>query len=501
MKRLYLFCLPVLILAFILFASGCDNGTTDDSPVGYPDPYETSFPYVAQNLNAKLASGNKTPQFWEVIWHLSRSTNAAWTESSPWDGGDNNSQVNLGSFINSEWGTRTGVIWEPVIKYFELPGEGEVGAVYWPKIGMKDALVKYWDDKGLKKVSFDTVREDPTDTDLNDDYYLYYPKEVDVDGATKYPLIVLFHGGGESAVQSETFGFGDIAARDKVFLLAAESNNGPTPASGAASVNGGRIDTALKYVLDNYPIDEFRVYTAGSSMGGGASRFYASTSLDATIVANSDRPVKIAAAAVMDQPFSLYTLGNTGTTATNAIDAIKEYGMPVVYLGGLADMYGMYNVQTAGYFMTHEGASPLVAYINAGWPNYVEGFNKLMEAHGITGKDLSASAASGPPGSAPASQTRFSVANAVANADGTLKDDATAVEEATYWTGYPYDVTEIVTTYGPKVYKSGFTGKDQLLSIVVENRPHMPSGYDAELLWAFMKQWKRDADGKAVKIN
>jgi hypothetical protein len=363
---------------------------------------------------------------------------------------------------------------------------------------MDSKLVKYWADKGLTKKSFNTVRDDSANVDLNDDYYLYYPTGADTDtSGKKYPLIILFHGGGEAAVQTETFGFGDIAIRDKVFLLAAETFNQGT---GPGSVSGGFIDTALGSVLNNYPIDKERIYTAGSSMGGGASRSYASSSLNASIIAGSNRPVKIAAAAIMDQPFSLYTLGNTGTVADSAIPFIKQYGMPTVYLGGLADMYGMYNVRTIGYFMTHEGASPLVSYIQASWPDYVTGFNKLMEAHNITEKDfVAASGGGGGGGGGTPAVTRASVANGAANADGTFKNDGIALE-ATYYTGYPYDTSTIDTFYGTKVYKSGFTNKNDLLNIVVENRPHMPSGYDAELIWAFISQWKRDSiSGMSVK--
>jgi hypothetical protein len=457
----------VIVLIFGLVLAGCDNGTTTHG--GYPYPYEKSFPYLGQNLGVKMWDGNKTPLFKEVIQHLGRSTNAAWTASSPWAG--DNSEVHLDAFINSPWGERTGDLWKPFIENFVLPNEGEQTYQYWPRVAMAPNLVKYWADKGLTKKSFNTVLDDGTNTNLNDDYYLYYPTGADQDVSKQYPLIILFHGGGEAAVQAETFGFGDIAIREKLFLLAAETPN---------AVDGALNDV----VLENYPIDEKLIYAVGSSAGGSAARQYANYSLDPEY----DRP-EIAAVAIMDQPFSLYTLMYTGGTADAAIPLIKESGMPTVYLGGLADMYGMYNVHTSLYFVSHEGASPSSRYINPGWPDYVTGFNKLMEAHDITGKDFSSSQ--------PA-VTRFSVANSAANADGTFKNDETALE-ATYYTGYPYDTSTIVTSYGPKVYKSGFTGKDDLLNIVVENRPHMPCGYDAELIWTFISQWKRGDGGESVK--
>lgn len=116
----------VLVMVLGIILAGCDNGTTTYG--GYPYPYETNFPYVGQALGAKMWDGNKTPLFKEVIQHLARSTNAAWTASSPWDG--DNSEVHLDAFINSKWGEQTGNLWKPVIEYFVLPAEGEASYQY-----------------------------------------------------------------------------------------------------------------------------------------------------------------------------------------------------------------------------------------------------------------------------------------------------------------------------------------------------------------------------------
>jgi poly(3-hydroxybutyrate) depolymerase len=452
MKKLRLFGLPVLMLALVacMFAA-CDNGTTTTVEIPeYYALYHVSFPYYDQSLGIKMWNGNLQPTLVEVIQHLSRLAGSLaenWFNTSAWDG--DYSQIKVNDFIRSAWGEQTANLWKPIIETSTAPGAGESNADYWYRVSTNSVMVSYWDSIGLTKVA----NRGADATDINDDYYAYYPKGANTDtSGKKYPLIILCHGGGEAAAQVESWGFCQIAAKEKLFLLAPEN-------SGSFTDPAVNINTYLDEVLDKYPmIDQTRIYITGSSMGATSAGRYA--------YANATR---VAAVAPMDQPVS------SGGVASNLPDDlaanIATYKMPTVFVGGLADMYGLYNVNTRNYFLTHPGA----------WENtdiygvdHVDGWNRLMTAHGITGNNI------------------VDVAARLANAD------APGALEITKYTGYPFDREEISTVYGTKVYKGIFDGNERLISYVVENRGHMPSGYDANLIWDFFAQWRR-VDGESVR--
>jgi|GEM_PF-3195659 len=447
-----LFTISLMALT-VLMSVSCTSvqkaKTPELSEVELKKLYNMPFPYYGQAMSAKMWDKETNPVFPKVIQHLSRSTNDVWTESSKWDG--DNSEVNLDKFINSEWGVQTARNWYPFISTVVEPNPGEKSADYWPRESMNPALVAYWKDHGLTK-----VYEAGAPDSIDDDYYVYYPNGADKEKSAKYPLVILFHGGGEAASQVETFGFCPIAAKEKFFMLAAET-------FGPRENRVGNMDSIVSKILASYPmIDVSRIYAVGSSMGGSSASLYAFT-----------HTTTVAAAGVMDQPVSLNTVANNPASEQQEKD-IEKNGMPVVFVGGLADMYGLNNIRTKDYFYSHEGSSP--NSINTHWADYVSGFNRLMKAYGVAGKDF------------------IDITSRQANSDrpGAL--------EVTYYTGYPFDKSIISSEYGVKIYRNTFTNQERLLSIIVENRPHMPSGYDAQMIWEFISQWKRDIEtGKSVK--
>ena len=45
-------------------------------------------------------------------------------------------------------------------------------------------------------------------------------------------------------------------------------------------------------------------------------------------------------------------------------------------------------------------------------------------------------------------------------------------------------------------------GSEDMALYLVENRPHMPCGYDAENIWSFISKYSRNAETKkSEKIN
>jgi hypothetical protein len=156
-------------------------------------------------------------------------------------------------------------------------------------------------------------------------------------------------------------------------------------------------------------------------------------------------------------------------------------------------MYGMFRIRSkdgetvpSAYFLAHEGSAgieggqpytggPPAPAGSRTYPDYVTGWNKMLEAYGASSDYYFA---------APPSTTRLE------NAKAAIQDSIT------YWTGYKFDKTEVDTQYGCKVYKNTFNGVDDFLAVIVENRGHMPSGYDANYIWDFLSQWKRNTNTK-----
>jgi hypothetical protein len=234
-----------LLVAAIFSLTGClmeddggggSYGPTDDT-YDYPLKflYEHHFSYT-RNSNA-IFPGNPYPTLAEVIKFLAG-------EDSLWE-----TEVDIYAYVNSKWGEQTAKLWQPYIQYWEKP--------------MDTGLITYWNNRGLTKIKLDGG----TAQNISTDSYIYYPKGADQDTSDKkYPLVLLFHGGGEPAYQVETFGFCQIAAGEGLFLAAGETNS------------AANMHNLMNYMLDTYPmIDQERVYAVGSSQGGGAANNFSLT--------------------------------------------------------------------------------------------------------------------------------------------------------------------------------------------------------------------------------
>lgn len=346
-------------------------------------------------------------------------------------------RVDDDKFINSALGEKTAEIWYPHMLYEDQMDQG---------------LLDYWAEKGLKKEAF---YDDENGDSIVGDYFVYTPTSAE-QPENGYPVIVLFHGGGEVAYQTETFGFCDIAAREGIILVAADSwGTGSTDEE--FSMNANNI---LKVLKENYPVDESRIYSVGSSGGGNSAMRFA--------IANID---EIAAASVMDQPVSLNTRWFTVTD--EQVAEMQEKTLPMVWGGGTADCNGLHGIltdngrgeMTTDFFESSEGAEE----------QFISGWNSLMKAFGIEGKDIT-------------SRLDF------------LENPANKAEELD---GYPFDnVTDIDTTGTSPTYECTMNGSEDMALYLVENRPHMPCGYDAENIWSFISKYSRNAETKkSEKIN
>ena len=189
-----------------------------------------------------------------------------------------------------------------------------------------------------------------------------------------------------------------------------------------------------------YPVDTSRVYATGTSMGGMAS-----ISLVAAY------PELIAAIAPSDIAPSL--------TADDAqIARLQELVMPMNFTTGLADKYAPY---------------PLSADSEK-----IEGYNQLLSA-----LDLQAYA--------------MDYAESV-----TLANESVDIVE--HATGVRFPNVKAVNYENNRLYVCDFENEDgvALLRInLVENKPHMFVGYDAQNAWNFLKQFSRNQKTGALEIN
>ncbi len=325
-------------------------------------------------------------------------------------------RVDINAFVNSALGEQTAELW-----YEHM--------LYSTEEQMDEGLLEYWEEMGLLKEVY--YAEDTAD-EITCDYYVYSPifTEEPEDG---YPLIIIYHGGGEAAYQIETFGFCEIAAVEGIVLAAPEDFN-----------DQESTDAIIAAVKEDYNIDPSRVYIVGSSGGGSNAMSFA-----------MGHQAELAGAAVMDQPVTTAT--RWYEASQEELDEIREYGFNMVYLGGTADMYGLYGVQDQWFFQSSEGAED----------QFITGWNDLMYAYDIEGKDIT---------------SRLDFAEDPAN-------------EAEEYAGYPFDNVEDIDESGTSpIWKCTMNDVDTLTLYLVYNRPHMPSGFDAQNIWSSLSQYSRNLE-------
>ncbi len=90
-------------------------------------------------------------------------------------------------------------------------------------------------------------------------YVTFYDKDLDLHGK-KVPLMLVFHGGGDSALATASIAeWPEIGQREGFITVAVERH---------MSVSAGETIALLDHLLEEYPIDPGKVYATGFSMGG-----------------------------------------------------------------------------------------------------------------------------------------------------------------------------------------------------------------------------------------
>lgn len=379
---------------------------------GETDGYNYGLKYLYDVVSYK-PDWTASPTLREVLEHLSTGRNEGDTARCDTD-----------AFINSPMGEKT----------------AELHYTYstWRGDQMNADLVAYWERNGLRKEAF----YEEENGDIIGDYFVYSPTKTE-QPEEGYPLVVMFHGGGEVAYQTETFGFCQIAASEGAILVAADTFNVNADTNEEKYAN---MNAIIDKVKAEYPVDASRVYVVGSSMGGANAMGFSISNLK-----------DVAAVGVMDQPASLST--RMWKASEENIEEMQAYELPMIYVGGTADMYGLCGTQDYDFWDTSEG----------GEDSFIDGWNNLMTAFGIEGKELTA-------------ESRRE-----------LIQNPTSPSEQ--YAGYSFDTVVDLDESGLNpTYKCTMDGVDNLELVVVVNRPHMPCGYDAENIWAFISQYRRNPE-------
>lgn len=178
---------------------------------------------------------------------------------------------------------------------------------------MNPAVVKYWEERGLKKELFEQDHDGGMFS-----YSVFTP--LCIKPSKKYALIYFSHGGGVFNNQAETYGFNTLAPVEKYIIV--------YPNNGGRSNNN--IDTEFPRIIEelkkqNRPIDWERVYCVGFSSGS-----------DASAVAACTCPELAAAVGILPggQPFKDLKF----YTGPEYYETSKGYRIPGVFVGGTMDI-------------------------------------------------------------------------------------------------------------------------------------------------------------------
>ncbi|MCI7812431.1 MAG: hypothetical protein SO016_06435 [Lachnospiraceae bacterium] len=70
--------------------------------------------------------------------------------------------------------------------------------------------------------------------------------------------------------------------------------------------------------------------------------------------------------------------------------------------------------------------------------------------------------------------------------------------------GMRVENTSILHYENNRLYYNSFTNEDgieDLVLVIVENRGHMPSGFDAEIVWEFLSQFSRNPETGELMVS
>ena len=304
-------------------------------------------------------------------------------------------------------------------------------------------LLRYWSDRGLKKELFNSDGKSGFDAPYA--YSVFTP--LDMDPEKRYALIYFSHGGGQSIEWAEHYGFNTLAAVEKYIAVYAQ--------------NGGRsndeADAEFPRIIGEllergYPIDRERVYCAGFSSGS-----------EAAVAAACTHPELAAAVAVLPDGLPFKDLGFH--TGPEYYASTRGYRIPGVFIGGTKDICAF----PAQWMLGYNGAA-----LGAGT---VENAVKNLD---IWLREI-AQAESAPALTRPGIEELLQHSGDPVEREFGLRFDRPCAfrAEGTDWLGGDFFGTD---------------GAPVMRMLRAEGVPHIVWSSQANLVWDYLKHFRRDAE-------
>ena len=175
-----------------------------------------------------------------------------------------------------------------------------------------------WEEMGLTvdigyvtvSVSPDNCGDDRDEKEHKIGYVAYYNNGLTAKGE-KLPLVLCFHGGGDSAMCMVSLAEWHLVVNKYDFLLVSVEHHMNSTAT--------EVMALLEYLKEKYPVDDTRIYSTGFSMGGCK-----------TWDLYQEYPEVFAAVAPMDATFEV----GTNVFAKPAVRLNRDIILPVFYVGG-----------------------------------------------------------------------------------------------------------------------------------------------------------------------
>lgn len=182
---------------------------------------------------------------------------------------------------------------------------------------MDPEVVKFWEERGVRKEMFDRETEEGLHR-----YSVHTP--LHMEAGKKYPMIYYCHGGMQDPFQAECSGFSLLIAEHPMIIVYGH-NGGPSNEDAVEDFK--RITDALKE--KEYPIDWERVYAAGFSGGSDAAESIA-----------TQWPEMVAA--VSPCPGSNAMYNSLCRLTPEAYEKCRNTRVPMLCIGGTADFGDKY---------------------------------------------------------------------------------------------------------------------------------------------------------------
>lgn len=306
---------------------------------------------------------------------------------------------------------------------------------------MGEGVLEYWRSLGLKKEWHD-------EGTLHSKFAIYTPLEMEQNPGKTYPLLYVMHGSDSDCYNLETTGYVQAAGAEAISVIpkCADTDN---------------LVAIYHYMTEHYPIDKSRVYLT-SYCGGNRSNWF-----------SHHYPELIAAIGPCGNPVREDW---KPTMTPEQYEHFKKFQMPLIHIEGMNDLTQLFPLNIGGDDVRSQrsqhwrrvGMLPLQT-IDAKIEHLRDRLY-LSNCRDVTPEEVAC--------------THLSP------------------DRVVRLTGLPADRTETVPMYGFDHYIAYFTdchGDEIVRFVGTENMPHTPVASTGELVWAYVRQFRRNQTTYAIE--